>query len=127
MRYFAPPTGQYSTMLSIVRGMDHAERRHRAAAHAAAHDVRALMPEMIEQSLALRDVMRPGHALDASARLAAFAAVEHDAGVFFRQVVEQLDPGVDAVRATISPRSRRSRRAHTSAAAGRSRSPRSAS
>src|SRR5712691_11639558 len=53
---------------------------------------------MIEQSLALRDVVRPGHALDAAARLAAFAPVEHDAGVFFRQVVEQFYLGVDALR-----------------------------
>ncbi len=42
--------------------------------------------------------MRPGHALDAAARLAAFAAVEHDAGVVLRQMIEQLDLGVDALR-----------------------------
>ena len=56
--------------------MRHAERHHRAAAHAAAHEVRALDAEMIEQALALRDVVRPGDALDAAARLAALAPVE---------------------------------------------------
>ena len=106
-RYLAPPTGQYSSRLSVVCGM---QRRRtpsrRSSAHAAAHDVRALDAEMIEQAFALRDVMRPGHALDAAARLAAFAAVEHDAGVFLRQVIEQLDLGVDALRASTSRSSR---------------------
>ena len=99
---------------------------HRTAAHAAAHEMRALDAEMVEQALALRHVVRPGHALDAAARLAAFAAVEHDAGVVLRQMIEQLDLGVDALRRPFLDRARRSRPARTSAAAARSRSPRSA-
>jgi len=78
--------------------MHHRERQHRAAAHAAAHDVGALDLEMVQQSLALRHVLRPGHALDPAARRPAFAPVEQDAGVFFRQMVDELDLGVDAER-----------------------------
>src|SRR5882672_8744260 len=73
--------------------------RDRAAAHAGAHDVRAPDVQMIQQSLALRHVVRPGDALYAAARLLAFAPVEDDAAVLFRQVLEELDPGVDALRA----------------------------
>ena len=39
--------------------------------------------EMIEQSLALRRVMFPGDAFDASARFTAFAPVKNDAAIFF--------------------------------------------
>jgi hypothetical protein len=40
--------------------------------------------QVVEQSFALRDILRPGHALDTPAGLPTFAPVEHDAGVFFR-------------------------------------------
>src|SRR2546422_7572140 len=79
----------------------HAERGDRAAAHAGAHDVRALDVQMVQQSLALRHVVRPGDLLDAAAGLAALAPVEDDAAVLFRQVLEELDPGVDALRAPL--------------------------
>src|SRR3989454_10220076 len=79
----------------------HAESGDRAAAHASAHDVRAPDVQMVQQSLALRRVMRPGDPLDAAARLAALAPVEDDAAVLFRQVLEELDPGVDALRAPL--------------------------
>src|SRR5436309_2196415 len=79
----------------------HAESGDRAAAHASAHDVRALDVQVVQQSLALRRVMRPGDPLDAAARLAALAPVEDDAAVLFRQVLEELDPGVDALRAPL--------------------------
>src|SRR2546425_11026201 len=79
----------------------HAESGDRAAAHAGTHDVRALDAQMIQQPLALRNVVRPGDALDAAAGLAALAPVEDDAAVFFRQVLEELDPGVDALRAPL--------------------------
>jgi hypothetical protein len=76
-----------------------AERGYRAAAHAAAHDVRALDLEMVKQPDALRDIIGPGDAFDPAARLPGLAAVEGDAGVLLRQMVEQLDLGVDALRA----------------------------
>src|SRR5216684_436816 len=85
-------------------GMGHAERGDRAAAHAGAHDVRALDLQVLEQSLALRHVVRPGNAFDAAARLAALAPVEDDAAVFLRQVVEQLDAGVYALSAPLLDR-----------------------
>src|SRR6267143_7048194 len=75
----------------------HAESGDRAAAHAGAHDVRALDAQMVQQSLALRHVVRPGDALDAAAGLAALAPVEGDAGIFLRQVIEELDAAVDAL------------------------------
>ena len=62
--------------------MRDAESRDRPATHAAAHDMRARNSQMIEQPFALGDEMHPGHALDAAAGLAAFAAVEQDAGEF---------------------------------------------
>src|SRR2546426_12373255 len=71
--------------------------RDRAAAHAGAHDVRAPDVQMVQQSLALRHVMRPGDALDAAAGLVALAPVEDDAAVLFRQVLEELDAAVDAL------------------------------
>src|SRR6184192_893789 len=71
------------------------------AAHAGAHEMRAPDVQMVQQSLALRHVVRPGDALDAAAGLAALAPVEDDAAVLFRQVLEELDPGVDALRAPL--------------------------
>ena len=79
-------------------GMGHCKRRHRRTAHAAAHQKGPRNVQMVEQSFALRDVMRPGHGLEAAAGLTAFAAVEQDAGVGLRQMVEELDLGVDALR-----------------------------
>ena len=81
MRYFAPPTGQYSSRLNVVPGC--------ATANAlpAQHPMHAPMMwarldvQVIEQPLALRHVMRPRDALDPSARLAGLATVEDDAGV----------------------------------------------
>jgi hypothetical protein len=46
----------------------------------------------------LVDVVRPGDALDTPARLPGLAPVEDDAGVFLRQVVEQLDARAHALR-----------------------------
>src|SRR5437762_2072864 len=42
--------------------------------------------------------MRPGQTLDPPARLATLAPVEHDAAVVGWEMIEQLDPGVDAER-----------------------------
>ncbi len=66
--------------------------------HAAAHEMGALEFQVLEQALALRHVVRPGDALDSTARLPSLAPVENDAGVFLRQVIEQLDAGVHALR-----------------------------
>ena len=98
MRYLAPPTGQYRTMLNTMPGCATAKRRDRRAAHAAAHEMRALDAEMIEQPFTLGDEMLPGDALHPAARLAAFAAVEQDAGKTLRQMIEQFYPGVAAER-----------------------------
>src|ERR1700719_3988071 len=67
------------------------KRRDRRAAHAATHQMRAFDAEMVEQPLTLRDKMLPGDALDPAAGLAAFAAVEQDAGKTLRQMIEQFD------------------------------------
>src|SRR5688572_16846403 len=53
---------------------------------------------MLEQPLALPDVVRPGDALDTAARLARFAPVEEDAAVRPREMVEHPCLGVDAER-----------------------------
>src|SRR5580704_19011119 len=74
------------------------KRRDRRAAHAAAHQMRALDAEMVEQAFALRDEMPPGDALDPPAGLAAFAAVEQDAAKTLWQMIEQFYPGVAAKR-----------------------------
>src|SRR5580704_17207459 len=79
-------------------GMRDGKGRDRRAAHAAAHQMRALDAEMIEQTFALGDEMPPGDALDPAAGLAAFAAVEQDAGKTLRQMIEQFYPGVAAER-----------------------------
>src|SRR5260221_14535153 len=78
--------------------MGDAESDDRAAAHTAAHEMGALEVEMLEQALPLGDVVRPGDALDAAARLPGFAPVEHDAAGFFRQMIEAPDPRVHALR-----------------------------
>ena len=77
------------------------------------------MLQMVEQAFALRDVMRPGHGLDAAAGLAAFAAVEQDAGEVLRQMIEQLDLGVDALRRPgLDHRVEAARRVHQDRRAG---------
>ncbi len=62
----------------------HAERNGRTASHAGAHDVRPLNIQVVQQSLALRDVMRPRDALDTATGRSALATIEDDAGVLFR-------------------------------------------
>src|SRR5258705_283578 len=84
---------------SAPGGMGDRERHHARAAHAATHDVRALDAEVLEQQLPLPRVVRPGDELDAAGGLPALAAVEDDAFVFLRQVLEKLDACVDALRA----------------------------
>ena len=74
------------------------ERNRRTAAHAATHDVRAIDAEMLEQAETLPHVVRPGEMLDAASRLPGLAAIEHDAREVLRQVIEDLDAGVDALR-----------------------------
>ena len=64
--------------------MQHAKSRDGTTTHAAAHQMRAFDLQMFEQAFTLRDVVRPGDAFDAPARLAAFAPVEHEAGVVLR-------------------------------------------
>src|ERR1700691_5892500 len=66
--------------------------------HAAAHNMGALDAEMVEQAFALCDEMLPSQGLDPPARLAAFAAVEQDAGETLWQMIEQFYPGVTAER-----------------------------
>src|SRR5579871_2685714 len=60
--------------------------------------MRARNAEIVEQAFALGDVVGPGDRLDAAARLAAFAAIERNAGEFLRQVIEEPDLRVDAER-----------------------------
>jgi hypothetical protein len=60
--------------------------------------MRAFDIEMIEQAFALRNIMRPGHALDAPPGRPAFAPVEQDAAIGLGQMVERLDLGVDSLR-----------------------------
>src|SRR4030095_13290973 len=56
-------------------------KRHRGrAAHARAEYVRRRDSQVSEQPFALRHVTFPGDRLDATARLAALASIEHDAG-----------------------------------------------
>src|SRR5438046_1400847 len=81
--------------------MRYGEGHHAGATHAAAHDVRAFDAQVLEQQLSVPRVMRPGDELEASGRLAALAPVEHDAAEFLRQVLEQLDARVDALRAPL--------------------------
>src|SRR5437016_10762724 len=78
--------------------MGDAESDDRAATHATAHEMRALELQVLEQTFALRDVVRPGDALDTAARLPGLASVEDDAGISFRKMIEQLDSGVHALR-----------------------------
>src|SRR5215208_7231008 len=81
--------------------MRDAERHRRRTPHARTHDVRAIDAQMIEQPLRLRDVVRPRDVLDTSAGLAALAPVVDDAGEVLRKMIEQLEPGVDALRAPL--------------------------
>ena len=74
--------------------MEHCKDGDRTTAHAAAHQMRPFDFQMLEESAAVRDIMCPGDALNASTRLAALAAIEHDAGVMLRQMVQQLDPRI---------------------------------
>jgi len=74
----------------------HSKGYRSAAPHAAAHEVRPLDAQMIQQPLALCREMRPCHTLNAAARLTALAAVEDDAGVPFGQVAQQPGAGVSA-------------------------------
>src|SRR5262245_17460469 len=75
-----------------------AEGDRRGASHAATHDMRAIDIQMTEQSVSLPHVVGPRDALDAAARRAGLAAVEDDALKVLRQVIENLDPRVDAER-----------------------------
>src|SRR5712692_5278419 len=79
-------------------GVGDAESDDRAAAHTATQKMRGLEIRVLGRSSPLSDVVRPGYALDPAARLAGLAPVEDDAAVFFRQVIEQLDAGVHALR-----------------------------
>ena len=86
------------------RGIRDAERHDARAAHAAAHEMRALDAEMLEQRFAVPRVMRPGDELDAAAGGAAFAPVEHDAAIALRQMIEQLHARIHALRAPLVDR-----------------------
>jgi hypothetical protein len=59
--------------------------------------VGALDLEMIEEPPPLRHVIAPGDAFDTAAGLAGLAPVEGDAGIFFREMIERLDLGIDAL------------------------------
>jgi hypothetical protein len=85
------------------------ERDRDGAPHAAAKQLRGGVSQVVEEALALLDIMQPRHGLDAPARLAAFTAVVEDAGVFRRQVIEQLDARVHAERAPLLRSSHRIR------------------
>jgi len=76
--------------------MRHGESGDRRTAHAAAHEMRALHAQMIEQARRLTHVMLEGDALHAPARLAAFAPVEGDAGEVLREPFERLHLRVNA-------------------------------
>src|SRR5579883_3464310 len=81
--------------------MHHREGQDRRAAHARAHDVGALDPQMLQQALSLGDVVGPGHALEPTARTTCLAPIEHDAGIPLRQMIEQLDRRIDPLRAPL--------------------------
>ena len=46
--------------------------------------------QVLQQSFALRHIMRPGDRLDPASGLTAFAAVKQDAGEMRRQMIEQF-------------------------------------
>ena len=83
-------------------GMGHGESQHRATTHAAAEQVCAVLAEMLEQALALSDVIVPRDRLDAPAGLTGLATIEDDAAVRLWQMLEQLDARVDAERRPFS-------------------------
>src|SRR3982074_1945393 len=58
----------------------------------------ALDVQVLEQPFALRDIVGPREVLDAAARLSAFAAVENDAAVLPREMLEELGAGIYAGR-----------------------------
>ena len=78
--------------------MRHGKRHHRATAHAAAQQMRLLDIEMIEQALSLAHIVGPGDALNAPARLTAFAPIKNDALIMFGEMFQRLGLGVDAER-----------------------------
>src|SRR5262249_5435104 len=67
--------------------------------HATAHQECAVDTQVIEEANTLGNHISPGHALDTAARLTGFATVEDDALEALAQIVERLDPRIDAERA----------------------------
>src|SRR5215510_10202057 len=75
-----------------------AKRKDRAASHTAAHQMRTLDIQVVQQSFALGDVVVPRETFDTASGLTAFAPVENDAAKFFGEVFQNLDPCVNALR-----------------------------
>ncbi len=93
--------------------MRHAERHHRAASHATAHDVRLFDAQRIQQPGALAHEIRPGDAFDPPAGLAVFAPVEQNALEFGGQVIQQFNAFIDAeIGPFFNPRIEPARRVH---------------
>src|SRR5438552_1187264 len=76
--------------------MSNSQRQHWTTSHTAAHKVRVFDIQMVQQSFALCGVMPPCHSFDAPAGLSALAPVKDDAGIFLRQVLENLDLWVNS-------------------------------
>src|SRR5512138_3150033 len=63
--------------------------------------MRTRNPQVVEQSLRLRNVMGPGDVFNPAAGLAALATVVHDAGEVTRKMVQQLQTRVNALSAPL--------------------------
>src|SRR4051794_1348007 len=81
-----PPQNHAGRALRVV----HREGHDRTAPHAAAHEMRALYAEMVQQPTALGDVVLPRDALHPASRLPRLAPIEHDAAIVLREMLQRL-------------------------------------
>ena len=75
-----------------------AERCNRAASHAAAHYVRFVYSECVQQAGTLAHEIIPGDLFYPPAGQAVFTEIEQNTGISFTQVIEQADAFVERVR-----------------------------
>src|SRR5581483_11607136 len=85
-------------------GTSDRERDGARAPDAAAHDVGALDPEVVEQAARLRRVVGPPDLLDPAPRPARLAPVERDAREALGEALDEAESLVDAERAPILDR-----------------------